>query len=127
MQDRKWLIALTALTACGLIAAGCGSDDDETTTATSGDTSTTETTDSGDSTGSTPDDVYQACLDVIEGTPAESAGKTACEQAKNAFAQCTEQASNAPEGTARDTAIEACQKAADATTAALNTDGSAGY
>jgi hypothetical protein len=118
MRERKWVLALTGLLACGLIAAGCG-DDNEDTTTTSGDTSTTQSSESG----STPDDVYQACIDAIEGTPAESAGKTACEQTRNAFEQCSEQANNAPEGTARDTAIQACQKAADTATAALKSGG----
>jgi hypothetical protein len=124
MRIRNWLIALTALIACGLIAAGCGSDDDETTSATGGETSTTQDGDSGASSASTPDDVYQACLGAIEGTAAESAGKTACEQAKNAFAKCSEQADKAPEGTVRDKAIAACQNAADAATAALTSGGS---
>jgi hypothetical protein len=123
MRNRNWLIAVAALIACGLIAAGCGSDDETTSTAASEDTSTTQTTDSGDSSGSTPDDVYQACLDAIEGTAAESAGKTACEQTRDAFQQCSDQANTAPEGTARDTAIQACQKAADTATAALQSGG----
>ena len=69
--------------------------------------------------GATPDDVYNACIDAIKGTAAESAGQQACSQARDAFQQCTTQASNQPEGTARDTAIKACQTAADKATSAL--------
>jgi hypothetical protein len=126
MRERKWLVALAAVMATGLIAAGCGSDDN-TTTVTAGDaTVTTETTDGetsttveADSTGATPEDVYNACIDVIEGTAAESAGQTACEQARTAFEQCTSQAESTPEGSARELAIKACQTAADQATAAL--------
>ena len=77
MRNAKWLIALVALMAMGLIAAGCGDDDDTTAasdTATEAtDTSAEETTsdDSGDTSGSSSEDVLNACIDVIEGKPSE--------------------------------------------------------
>lgn len=105
MHNRKWLPALIALLAVGLLGlAGCGGDD--TTTEATG--------------GATPDDVYQACLDALEGTAAEGGAQNACAQTRDAFEECTTQASNAPEGTARDAALDACQEAADEATAALN-------
>ena len=128
MRKRNGLVVLLGLLACGLIAGGCGDDDSSsadtsTTESTSADTSTTESSTTESSTtaseGSTPDDVYNACIDAIEGTPAESAGQAACEQVRTGFEQCSKQAESAPEGTARDTAIAACQRAADATTSAL--------
>ena len=56
---------------------------------------------------------------MIEGTPAESAGQTACEQARDAFEQCATQAEATPEGEGRDLAIQACQAAAEQATEAL--------
>ncbi len=131
MRNAKWLIAVVALMACGLIAAGCG-DDDETTSAadtateatdTTADETTSEDTDTSDSDFATPDDVYNACIDVIEGTAAESAGQTACEQARDAFEQCAQQAESTPEGEGRDLAIQACQTAAEQATEALQAAG----
>jgi hypothetical protein len=121
MHHRKWLFGLTALIAVGLMA-GCGSSGSSSTstssTAASGSSSTTTTSIASGS--ATPDDVYQACLNAIKGTAAEKAGQAGCAQARDGFQQCMTQASNAPEGTARDTALKACQQAADQATAALN-------
>jgi hypothetical protein len=122
MKQYKWLFACLALVAAGLIA-GCGGGDDSTSTPTSAapETSSTASTSTEASSGeATPDDVYQACLDAIQGTAAESAGQSACAQARDAFEQCTTQASNAPEGSARDAALKACQDAANKATDALN-------
>ena len=83
MRERKGTAVLLGLLACGLIAAGCGSDNSDTSTAaTSAETSTTEASTTESSTtasseGATPDDVYNACVDAIAGTPAESVGQTA--------------------------------------------------
>jgi hypothetical protein len=128
MRNVKWMILLAAVLACGLIAAGCGGSDsttsstaaDTSTGATTGDSSTTETTSGG---GATADDVYNACLDVIKGTAAETAGQTACAQARDAFEQCASQAESTPEGSGRDLAIQACQDAADQATQALQAAG----
>lgn len=129
----KWIAVLVAVLAFGLIGAGCGDDEDTASTAadttateaTSTEPSTTEDSTTSSDTGgeSSPDDVYNACLDVIEGTPAEAAGQTACEQARAAFEQCTKQAEATPEGDARDLAIQACQDAADQATQALQASG----
>jgi hypothetical protein len=114
MKSYKWLAACLALLAAALVA-GCGGGG--TTTITAGETTTGST--STAASGKTPDDVYHACLDAVQGTAAEQAGQSACAKARDAFEQCTTQASNAPEGTARDAALKACQKAANKATAAL--------
>ncbi len=130
MRIAKWMLALIALLACGLIAVGCGDDDDDASsdepateeTSSSDDTSTEETSDEGDEAsteGSTPDDVLAACEDVIEGTAAEEAGQAGCEQAADAFEQCLTQAEDVSDDAARETALAACQDAADQAVAAL--------
>ena len=123
MRNYQWPLAGLALVAAGLIA-GCGGGGGTTGEVTgtvsgpNGSATVTGTTTSA-SSQATPDDVYNACLDAIKGTAAESAGQQACAQARDAFDQCTTQAQNAPEGTARDTALKACQTAANKATAAL--------
>jgi hypothetical protein len=121
MKHHQWLFACLALVTAGLIA-GCGGSDSSndtsaSSTTASGSSSTTTTEASGQAT---PDDVYNACLDAVSGTAAESAAQSACAQARDAFEQCITQASNAPEGTARDQALKACQEAANKATDALN-------
>ena len=116
MHNSKWLLALAALIAVGLLT-GCGGDDNSSSTAAS-DTSSTSSTTSASTEGSTPDDVYNACIDAISGTAAEDSAKPACEQARNAFEQCTTQAQSIG-GSAGDTAVQACQDAADQTVAGL--------
>jgi hypothetical protein len=91
--------------------------DDSTSDDTSDDTS------SDDSTASTPDDVVNACMDVIKGTPAEAAGQSACEQAGQAFEQCTQQAESIDDSAGHDAAVQACQDAADQAVAALQAAG----
>ena len=122
MRKNLWILAIVGVLACGVVAAGCGSDDDSTSTTevtvedtdasttTSGDETTVTATDSttSDSDGATADDVYNACIDAIEGTPAESAAKSSCEQARTAFEQCAKQA-EAAGGDAAETALGICQ------------------
>ena len=125
MRKNLWILAVVGVLACGVVAAGCGSDDDsasttevtledtDATTTTSGDETTVTATDSTTSDdGATADDVYNACIDAIEGTPAESAAKSSCEQARTAFEQCAKQAESAG-GDAAETALGICQQAAD--------------
>jgi hypothetical protein len=122
MRGQKWLAAIAAILAAGLVAAGCGGGDDTTTVLIGGDTSTaaTESTTTSDesttedsgTSESTPDDVYNACIDAISGTPAESVGQAGCQQARDAFQRCLDQA-GATSGSAGDTAAQLCQNAAD--------------
>jgi hypothetical protein len=116
MRTTKWILALTALLACGLIAAGCGDDDSSTSSSTSSDSTDSGATSS--SGGSTPEDVLSACQDAIAGTPAEAAGEAGCQAAADAFQQCSDQA-EAADSAAADTALQACQDAADSAVKAL--------
>jgi hypothetical protein len=117
MYQLKWLLALTALVAVGLFA-GCGSSSSSTSTPSTSAAGSSSTTTSA-SAGATPTDVYNACVDALNGTAAESQAQSACGPVRTAFEQCNTQAENAPAGSARDTAIKACQEAADKSTAAL--------
>jgi hypothetical protein len=127
MRKRNLFVLVLVVLSFGLIAAGCGDDDStsgttvtaedtDVSTVTDGTDTTVEDTDSEDTgdTGepSSASDVYDACIDVISGTPAEAAGKSACEQARTAFEQCEEQASAAG-GSTGDDALAICQDAAD--------------
>lgn len=116
MRERRWLGVLVALMACGLIAAGCGSNDNTSSDATGADTTAT----SGDT--KTADDVYNACLDAIDGKPGAKIAKAGCQAAKTAFEQCAKQAEGAPDS-AKDAALQACRKAADIAISALNSAG----
>jgi hypothetical protein len=75
---------------------------------------------SNSSTGNaTADDVYNACIKAINGS---AAGKSGCTTAKNTFQQCASQA-QAAGGLAEDSALQACQDAANQTVAALKAAG----
>ncbi len=63
--------------------------------------------------------VYNACIDAINGN---AAGKPGCVAAKNAFQQCSDQAASLS-GSAKTTAVDACQTAANQTVAALKSAG----
>lgn len=134
MRELKYLGALLAVSALGLLAAGCGDDDESSATTTTTTTAVESTTESTSTTGetttsddvseaSTPDDVFNACMDVIEGTAAENAGQAACEQARTAFENCSKQAEASGNSQAAEIAIKACQQAADQTVAALQAGG----
>jgi hypothetical protein len=117
MRNYQWLVAGLALVAAGLIA-GCGGGGGTTGEVTgtvsgpNGSATVTGTTTSA-SDNATPDDVYNACLDAIQGTAAESVAKQGCAQARDAFEQCSQQAQGQP------VAEKACQDAANKATAAL--------
>jgi len=115
MRIAKWMLALMALLACGLIAVGCGDDDDDS----SSDEPATEESSEAAAEGSTPDDVLAACEDVIEGTAAEDAGQAGCQAAADAFEQCLAQAEDVEDEDSRETALTACQNAADQAVEAL--------
>jgi hypothetical protein len=63
--------------------------------------------------------VYNACIDAIDGN---AAGKPGCTAAKSAFQQCSDQAASLS-GSAKSTALNACQSAADDAVAALKSAG----
>jgi hypothetical protein len=140
MRKQVWILLIVGVLALGLVAAGCGNDDssstevtvedtnasttvsDGATSVTAEDTSTSTDSDSSSGEPATPDDVYNACIDVIQGTAAESAGQTACEQARSAFEQCAKQAESAG-GDAADQALAICQSAADQAVKSLQSAG----
>jgi hypothetical protein len=128
MKNTKWLALLVGIFAFGLIAAGCGDDEEEPasdepaveiedTTSDEATEDTQATEETSDSSGEIDSEgVYTACIDAIEGTAAEEAGQTGCEQARDAFEQCA----TAAEGTqGEEAAIKICQDAADQTIAVL--------
>ena len=123
MRIGKWMLALAALLACGLIAVGCGDDEDEPSS--SSDTPAAESSDSSESPddtsaeGSTPEDVLAACEDALEGTGAEEAGQAGCQAAADAFEQCLSQAEALDDDEAKETALTACQDGADQAVEAL--------
>src|SRR3954453_7449199 len=116
MKNYKWLSAGLVLVAAALVA-GCGGGGGSSTTsapasgsASTSSSSTTTTEASGDAT---PDDVYNACLDALKDVGSQDVVQQGCSQARDAFQQCATAASNAPEGSAREQALSACQDAAN--------------
>jgi hypothetical protein len=63
--------------------------------------------------------VLTACEEAIAGTPAEDVGQAGCEQAAEAFETCLTEAEGVDEDSARETALAACQDAADQAVEAL--------
>jgi len=119
MRITKWMLALVALLACGLIAVGCGDDDDSSSSDEPATEESSEAADEAAAEGSTPEDVLTACEDVIEGTAAEDAGQAGCQAAADAFEQCLAQAEDVEDEDTRETAVTACQNAADQAVEAL--------
>ncbi len=104
MRTSKWLILLVGLLACGLIAAGCGDDDDDELVdrddggehraedTTREDTSSEDTGDTSDNESIDSESFYNACTDTAAGTPAEATAESVCGQARDALEQCANQA-----------------------------------
>lgn len=120
MRKNVWILLVVGVLAFGgMVAAGCGGDDDTSTTVSVEDTdaaTTSEGTDTtvtatDETTGDSGDVDSQAFLDEckgqVEGTPAESAGTTVCQQAADALEKCGQQADG------NQTVIDACQAVAD--------------
>ncbi len=132
MRKNVWILLVVGVLACGLLVAACGDSDETSGTDVTVENSDASTTVSGDDTsvtsedtssdGATADDVYNACIDAIDGTAAESAGETACAQARDAFEQCATQA-EAAGGDAAETALGICQQAADQAVKSLQAAG----
>lgn len=127
MKNYIWLPACLALVMAGLVA-GCGGGGSDTTAATSAsDTAATATTSTSTSTeasgDATPDDVYNACLDALKSVGSQDFVQQSCGNVRDAFEQCMTQASNAPEGSVRDQALQACQDAANKTVDGLEAQG----
>jgi hypothetical protein len=122
MKNYVWLSACVAITATALVA-GCGGGGDSTAPATTPSVATAPSLSTSTTTeasgNATPDDVYNACLDALKDVSNQQVVQQGCANARDAFEQCATQASNAPEGSARDTALEACQEVANETVAGL--------
>jgi len=115
MKNYVWLSAGLALVAAALVA-GCGGGGSSSTTAPasgSASTATSSSTTTEASGDATPDDVYNACLDALKDVGSQDVVQQGCSQARDAFQQCATAASNAPEGSAREQALSACQDAAN--------------
>jgi hypothetical protein len=118
MRISKWMLALVALLACGLIAAGCG--DDEEDSGSDEPAATEESSDSSSDSGSSgatvdADAFLAECEETAEGTPAEQTAATVCQEAADALESCGEQAEQAGgDEAAVEAAIKACQDTADA-------------
>jgi hypothetical protein len=127
---KRLLMMLSLLFAVGLIAAGCGGDDDETTS-----TTTTETTEETVPTGPTGADAgdaeaaVESCIAQLDAFPAEISDDVRAEVEE--LCQNTEEVSVEegqqiaedvctllvedvlPEGAQRETALEACAQAGE--------------
>jgi hypothetical protein len=120
MKNSKWIMMLAGLLACGLIAVGCGDDD---SSSSSSDTSTTEESGATGESGSTDtgsgattvdvDDFLSSCEDTVEGTPGADTAVGACQDAADALEQCAETANESGDDNLAEAAIATCQKAAD--------------
>jgi hypothetical protein len=108
MPALRWLTALGALLALGLLASGCGG---ETTTVTVAPSTTSSSGSSTTSSEATPEELYDECIDAVEGTPAESTGQTTCQQTRDVLEQCIQQARSLPQS-AQASAIRICDSAA---------------
>ena len=121
MRNSKWILMLIGILACGLIAAGCGDDDDdsssdepatEESSDTSSDDTESEDTDSGEGTVDV-DEFLSSCEETVEGTPGADTAIAACEDAADALEQCADQANASGDEDLAEEAIALCQQAAD--------------
>jgi len=117
---RRLLLGLAALLACGVIAAGCGDDNDDsgddspaatesTPTATTGgdaDSDTTEDDDSG-STGDVDsiDEAVAQCKDNVQAT-----ASSLSEDLRGELEDLCEKAASGDEEDVREATVEACKK-----------------
>lgn len=115
MRKYAWPWACVALLTVAI--AGCGGGGGGTSASTTTAPATTSTTTSTAPGEPTADDVYKSCLDALGTAVSGGMAQRACTQVRDTFQQCTTAATNAPEGSARDAALKACQQAADKATA----------
>ena len=120
MRNSRWIMVLMGLLACGLIAAGCGDDDDDSssdepaTEEESGATGESDSTDT-DSGDATVDvdEFLSSCEETVEGTPGAETAIAACEDAADALEECATTANESGDEELAADAIALCQQAAD--------------
>jgi hypothetical protein len=130
---KKFLMMLSLLFAVGLIAAGCGGDDDDTTSTPTETTETTEETTETGATGATDvgsaEEAVDACLAQLDAFPAEISDdvrteiEELCQNTEEVSVEegqqiaedvCTLLVEDAlPEGPQQDQGVEACKSAGD--------------
>ncbi len=121
MENSKWFLMLIGVLACGLIAAGCGDDDDDSSSSDepateeeSGATGESGSTDtSSGATAVDVDEFLSSCEETVEGTPGADTAIAACEDAADALENCAEVANESGDEEVAEAAIATCQKAAD--------------
>jgi hypothetical protein len=96
--NRKLIVGAVLLLSCGLIATGCGGDDDSSDTDAAGTGATTQAPTSAEEVDEAVDESLESAREDIE--------------------QCREEAEALDEGPTRDTAIELCEQAEEALEAA---------
>jgi hypothetical protein len=116
---KRLLVLLSALLACGLIAAGCGGDDDDdggddspaTTESAPTDTGTTNDEDTGDDAAPEDiDDAVQACKDSVAANSAQLS-----EDLRSDLEDLCEQAAEGDEEEIRDASLEICKRVVEET------------
>jgi hypothetical protein len=116
---RRLLLGLAALLACGVIAAGCGDDNDDngddspaTTesapTATTGDTESDTTEDEGSDTTGDVDSVDEAVAQCKENVQATASSLS--EDLRGELEDLCEKAASGDEDDVREATVEACKK-----------------
>jgi hypothetical protein len=108
MCKQNLLFPVLIVVSCSLIAAGCGEGDETTmsqgTAATAQDPGSEEVDLEG---------VYNACLDVIEGTAAADDLRSSCRAIRSAFEGCAQAAEGVPDDSARERALTNCRETAE--------------
>ena len=92
--NRKLVAGAVLLLSCGLIAAGCGGDDESSDTDAADAEATTQAPTSAEDVDAAVDESLETARENVE--------------------ECQEEAEALDEGPARDTAIELCEQAAEA-------------
>ena len=111
---KRLLLVLTALLACGLIAAGCGGDDDDDggddSPATTESAPTDTSGDIGDEDVDSVDEAVQACKDSVEANSSQLS-----EDLRGDLEDLCEQAASGDEDEIREATLEACRRVVEET------------
>ena len=114
MRSNFRILLVMGVLGFSLVAAGCGGSDDTSSDATATTQATTSDSSSADASSvkAAADDVFNSCIAAINGTPAQTTGRSECRQTRRAFEKCAREA-NQVGGGAGATALRICQRAAD--------------